>query len=196
VKTMDFFIMEKDINVKRFNIEYLEKENNVLRKCRTCREYKALTTQNFIKRSTKNGWRGECKACYNKTIRLKQELNNTEKERGLKYRASFKQKRPFKVMINTAKGNARRTDKEFCITEDFIKELYEKQNGKCFYTGRKMNLDLSYPDSMSIDRVDSNFGYIESNIVLCQYKINVMKNNLSVKDLIGICKDIIKLHSK
>lgn len=181
--------------MEKFTIEYKSEDSVLLRKCRQCREYKELTVQNFIKRPTENGWRGKCRLCFNVTARSKQELNNTEKEIGKRYRESFKLKNPFKVLLNTARGNAKKTGKEFLLTEDFLKSLFDKQLGKCYYTGRQLNLKLSLPDSISIDRFDSSIGYINTNVVLCQYKINVMKNDLSFKDLIMISKDILKLHS-
>jgi hypothetical protein len=41
---------------------------------------------------------------------------------------------------------------------------------------------------MSVDRVDSNKGYVKDNIVLCCSIINSMKNTLSTEEFFSIIK--------
>ena len=170
-------------------------ENIKLRKCRCCREYKILNSLNFVKRTSENGWRGFCRICYNKQIRRKQEVNNTERLRSLKYLQTRKEKDPFGFLLQTARGNAKKKFREFSITKEILIEKFNLQEGKCFYTGLTLNKIIGFPDSISIDRIDSTLGYIPENIVLCTYKVNVMKNDLSFEQLISICKNIIKTHS-
>lgn len=60
--------------------------------------------------------------------------------------------------------------------------LYEKQKGKCFYSGIDMKLSSETkadPFLISVDRIISNKGYVEGNIVLCCLGMNWLKNRHS-----------------
>ncbi len=46
--------------------------------------------------------------------------------------------------------------------------------------------------NFSIDRVDSNLGYTQDNIVLCIWDINNMKFNFSQEHFIELCKMVAR----
>jgi hypothetical protein len=87
-------------------------------------------------------------------------------------------------MFNTLKWNAKKRNLEVCIDVEFIIDLFNKQNKKCFYTGDEMNLIQSDPNVMSVDRIDSSIGYSVDNCVSCCTICNMMKNILSVEDFL------------
>lgn len=63
-----------------------------------------------------------------------------------------------------------------------IRDLYKKQEGKCFYTGVDMELMggiKNNPRAMSVDRVDSSRGYDLDNVVLTCYGLNCLKGRHS-----------------
>ena len=72
------------------------------------------------------------------------------------------------------------------ITPDELKEIYEKQNGKCFWFGVDLDLDLLYKDHPdwypkhplcpSVDKIDPNGDYEASNIVICTRFANFGRN--------------------
>lgn len=68
----------------------------------------------------------------------------------------------------------------------------KEQDYKCYYTNRPLNINLGFPESISLDRIDSSKGYIKGNVCFCQKKVNTMKNNASVEELIEFCKDVLK----
>jgi CRISPR/Cas system Type II protein with McrA/HNH and RuvC-like nuclease domain len=77
---------------------------------------------------------------------------------------------------------------------DYLIELWINQKGKCFYTGKEMNLkgySNNLKTSMTVDRIDSSKGYIKDNIVLFCSIVNKIKQNLSIYELIEWC-DLIK----
>lgn len=77
----------------------------------------------------------------------------------------------------------------------YLYKLWVESKGKCFYTNKDMSLKGYHtmnPDFVTVDRRKSELGYIEGNIVLCCSIINRIKTNLSGKDLISLCKEILK----
>jgi hypothetical protein len=64
------------------------------------------------------------------------------------------------------------------LTVDDINELFEKQNGLCYWF--KIPLIPSnkhkHPQQPSLDRLDRNKGYVKDNVVLTCYSANIGRN--------------------
>lgn len=75
--------------------------------------------------------------------------------------------------------------KEYTLTREYIKQVLINQRYRDYYTGEVPSDYKEY----SIDRIDSNEGYIEGNIVITTKIINIMKNTLSIEEF----KNQIKL---
>ena len=74
---------------------------------------------------------------------------------------------------------------EYNLTEEYLERLLINQDYKDYYTGIIPKDYIEY----SIDRIDSNLGYIEGNVVITTNIINVMKNDLTTEEF----KEQIKL---
>lgn len=77
---------------------------------------------------------------------------------------------------------------------DLIIQQWEKQNGLCFYSGRKMSISGDYHtnlNAMTIDKVNPKLGYVEGNIVMCCRIFNAMKQNLNYDEFMNHCKEIL-----
>jgi hypothetical protein len=84
------------------------------------------------------------------------------------------------------------------ITIDDLKNQWDKQEGICPFSKIKLELS-SYSKinkhpiySASLDRIDSNLGYIKENIRWVSRAINLMKNNMDdelVWELINLLKE-------
>lgn len=84
---------------------------------------------------------------------------------------------------------------EFSITKEYAWELYQNQEGKCFYTQLPIELNTKNNGmTASIDRVDSKKGYIEGNIVWVHKDINIMKNVFSKQHFLMLCKKVVENH--
>lgn len=82
------------------------------------------------------------------------------------------------------------------ISPSMLKNLYIKQNKICPITGwamleRKSGIGYS-PLIATVDRIDSNIGYIESNIRLVCFIANNAKYTYSDLELLAFCKAVIK----
>lgn len=91
--------------------------------------------------------------------------------------------------------------KDYDITVEYLKEIWDEQNGRCSYTGVEMilrghsKLDFNPLYIASVDRIDSNLGYVKDNIQWVCAPINYMKNNLSNEQVIEMCKIIQKYYN-
>lgn len=104
--------------------------------------------------------------------------------------------REFKYLLKCLKNKNRKISD---ITLQDLKECWEKQNGKCVYTNTPLILPThknnkpNFPNWQiaSIDRIDSNQGYIKNNIQFVSRTINYAKHTMNHDDMISFI-DFIK----
>lgn len=122
----------------------------------------------------------KCRGLYLKEIYLGS--NNPNSKYKTTYDAFFNRK------IKNINHSANQRGIPFSLTSNCLKELYEQQNGLCYYTSIPMQLNTTsnwevtgqaYFDILSVDRIDSSKGYEKNNIVLCCTGINKAKGNMS-----------------
>lgn len=94
--------------------------------------------------------------------------------------------------------NAKKRLKDFNLTLEYLKQLWEEQKGICPYTGIQLCLAEYKANhnnpiyTASLDRIDSSKGYIIGNVQFISTAINYMKNTMSHKETINFCKIIAK----
>lgn len=83
---------------------------------------------------------------------------------------------------------------EFSITPQYLEDVFISQNSKCALSGIKLILPTKAAEmktcNASVDRIDSNLGYIRGNIQFVHKDINLMKNVLSMDVFINYCKAV------
>lgn len=95
-----------------------------------------------------------------------------------------------------AKSRRAQNDKKVCdITLEDLLRQFEDQRGLCYYSGTSLSLRPNDINGLSLDRVDSEKGYVKGNVVLCGAIVNKMKTDLSVEQFIEICT-AIAVHAK
>jgi hypothetical protein len=93
--------------------------------------------------------------------------------------------------------DARHRGKDFSLTIGQFKTLYRRKT--CYYTGEVMvnGGGIDNPLSKTLDRIDSNKGYVPGNVVCCTNKANQIKNelfenpkgfNIGIKEVVSLCK--------
>lgn len=94
-----------------------------------------------------------------------------------------------KDLLTKCKIAATRRKIYFNLTINDVWETFLKQNSKCAITG--INLEIvstathsSKDRNASIDRKDSTKGYIKDNIQIVHKRINVIKGNMSLEELV------------
>lgn len=82
------------------------------------------------------------------------------------------------------------------IDSNYLISLYKEQKGLCALSGIEMSYYVGQQgrlnNNISIDRIDNNIGYIEGNIQLVCFIVNIMKSNMDKEKLMYYCKSIIK----
>jgi len=140
-------------------------------KCKNCKEYKNYASFSRIEKFNKNSKKKDtCKKCSH-MIR-----ERIRRARNWKYKAK-------KVMINGAKQRAKRAGIEFSITEDDfeIPDICPVLGIKIHRTKRN-----NFSNSPSIDRIDNNKGYVPDNIMIVSRRLNILKKDATLKELVRI----------
>lgn len=98
-----------------------------------------------------------------------------------------------RAKIADVKGNnQRRSKKPFDIDIDLIYDLYQRQNGKCRYTGEDFTLEKGHPGNISIDKIDPELGYVKDNVQLVCWAVNRAKGDLTEAQFINMCKAVVE----
>lgn len=77
----------------------------------------------------------------------------------------------------------------FTLPGGYLADLYEQQQGRCFYTDEPMQVYFgtqrsgSRRDSLSVDRIVPERGYVVGNVVLCIERVNRVKNDCSLDEM-------------
>jgi hypothetical protein len=90
-------------------------------------------------------------------------------------------------------NRVRKRDKVYDITLDDLLTQWNKQNGICPYTGlvliQPKDADgIALMFKASLDRVDSDLGYVRGNIQFISASANLAKNNMTHEEMIEFCK--------
>lgn len=84
---------------------------------------------------------------------------------------------------------------DFDIKRSDLIYLYKKQNKRCAITNLPIEFKAEYRkpffNQVSIDRINSDIGYIKSNIQLVIKDINFMKHKLDLNEFKDLCNQII-----
>lgn len=103
---------------------------------------------------------------------------------------------PFLYYMRNCRRRNKDKNTEVNIDENYLREIWKAQSGKCPYT--KFDLVLNFhlmkkeeKDTRylaSLDRIDSKKGYIKGNVQFVSCAINYMKNNMTHDQTIEFIK--------
>lgn len=100
---------------------------------------------------------------------------------------------PWREHIKRIRNRCKKKDWDLEVTCEDLQRLWEKQKGKCAYTGKQMYSPQSTteyqnnkvePHWVSVDRIDSDKPYTLSNIHLVCLSINLAKQNFTHEQMI------------
>jgi hypothetical protein len=162
-----------------------------VQKCMNCKEDKTL--DNFYSNGCFSDgvkkYRTRCKVCVLENLAIN---NNKIYKTKCEKRSSSYKNFITGILNHAAK---RKQDLGFNIDIGFLINLYESQEGKCAISGEEMTYLAGGGrkcTNISIDRIDSNKGYVRDNVQFVCDVVNVMKQQLTKDELILWCNKIIK----
>jgi hypothetical protein len=111
------------------------------------------------------------------------------------------QERKIRLWENLLVSSSKKRNCEHNITVNDVKELYNKQNGLCYWFKIPLliTLDQKHPQKPSLDRLDRNKGYTKDNVVLTCYAANIGRNEKDVdkwKDFVDLLFNPTKKYSQ
>jgi len=143
--------------------------------CSRCTAWKPLTDFNASSKS----WDclgGLCRPC----------ASETNKERYQKY----EREDSLKAVFSLFKKSAHPRGLTFDLTFEVVQALWDRQSGRCYYSGLPLVTELNSPNKVSIDRLNSSLGYTEDNVVLCTSRVNLMKRDMTVDEFREIIRTL------
>ena len=157
-------IRRKKSKTGKFNTVHtpFEKGGVVYKKCNVCSLDFPYNNEYYDASSHKDGGlKPYCRNCRRNT--------NRENKRAQWQKALLRNSRASTKDKGMEKSN---------ITEEFILELWSRQNGKCYWFGVSMVPSSQKKSLMqpSLDRLDRSKGYVIGNVVLCTFAANFGRN--------------------
>ena len=101
---------------------------------------------------------------------------------------------PFRHYMKRIRTRNIEKGKEYDVDVQYLKKIWECQNGKCAITGVDLVTEtkVSNPNfSASVDMIDSSIGYIKNNIQWISVTTNYAKNAYTI-DVLNEFFDIVK----
>ncbi len=94
--------------------------------------------------------------------------------------------------FSNVKYEADRRGIEFDLTMDYLDGLLRGQGHKCFYSGLPIDAKTRDRITASVDRLDSDKGYVKNNVHFVHKKVNMMKWVLEERDFLYFVEAIYK----
>lgn len=168
----------------RSKFKQFDEDGNLL--CHSCKQYKPL---DCFDKNIDKWFRAEkdsrCKECKRNAY-----LRRKEKNRGSKDLNRLLYER-----FHGLKDRARKKDIQCNIDLQYLHELQNTQKGLCALSGIPMTYYFDsgrVPTNVSVDRINSNLGYIKGNLQLVCMAVNQMKSDLTIEQLKYFCKSILE----
>lgn len=183
---------------KKIAIKNIAITEDLQKLCKKCNILKPATTEHFL-RNKKGFLYSYCRECKNKYLSDRRvssprvKLSDEElKNRKINRYNNDKINDWARLLVNTARHNAKRYGKEFNIDTDYVLDLYENQNHKCYWYGIKLSPSLTHrdPSKPSLDRLDCSLGYVPGNVVLSCMAANIGRSNCEVEVFFEFCKHL------
>ena len=109
----------------------------------------------------------------------------------------------FRPTLKTLRQRIKAKPKDFDLTVEHLKEIWDEQKGKCPFTGFDLELRTyasrrNFRDktlhikSASLDRIDNSKGYVQGNVRWVSVMFNYARNTFSDEDVIEFAQAVTR----
>ena len=98
----------------------------------------------------------------------------------------------FRLILTVAKTRSNKINREFDIDLEYVNLLWSRQKGICKLSGLPMSMGVGTKNKVSIDRINSNKGYVKGNCQLVTWEVNQAKASLTQSEFIKMSKAVAK----
>jgi hypothetical protein len=97
-----------------------------------------------------------------------------------------------RARLNVCMNNQRKRGKQFetDVTDDYLYDLFQKQNGLCKYSGIPLKIQTKHLATLSLDKIVPEKGYMKGNVQWVCWAVNRAKGELDEKEFIQMCRMI------
>lgn len=188
---------------------------------KTCVKCKIDKSENEFNKSKdrKDGLNPYCKSCCKEwRDSNKESLSKKKKEYYWNNVETIYEKNKLKY-INNKEKHINNQRAYYSIPENWVKRMLTKSRKRakdvglefdiscldlnlpeyCPYLGVKLTYELGkgqLPTNASLDRIDSNKGYVKGNVQIISRKANTMKSNATEQELIVFAKNILMMNEE
>jgi hypothetical protein len=159
----DYTPVNNNINI------YKRDDGKWCSRCSGCDKEQAYTRMDHAKQSSIADW--QCKECVGKSKRFSNNLRVGNKTR----------------LFNRFKKSSDSRLLKWDLTEE---EVFASFNGKCALTNWDISIQYG-EETASLDRINSNYGYVAGNIQWVHTMVNMSKNKYSQESFIEMCKAVV-----
>lgn len=144
-------------------------------------------------------WRCRCKCGKEKTLLTRHLMCGDYKSCGCRKTTGYKE--ICGEYWGHAKDSAKQRNIKFDIDISYGWQLFEQQNRRCYFSGlelkfctsvRNVKMKREPPQSASLDRLYSDKGYVEGNVVWVHRLVNIMKSIMTPDEFVTMCNLISK----
>lgn len=169
--TVSYWLKQNGLKANYFG-QPIDLVSETQARCRKCNQIKLLSEYQFGRKGKQYEYRfSYCNDCRKRQVylNLNSDINKFLADR-----------------FNRTKRRAKKLNIPFNISKKEFINQFNSQNGLCFYTDVKMVCEVGsdlHRDSMSIDKIIPDKGYVLGNVVFATNKINCCKNDLSLEEI-------------
>lgn len=102
--------------------------------------------------------------------------------------------------FRSAYGGIKIRDPQTNLTPEILVEMWDRQQGRCYYTGTPMSLESGRGfknwNVVSVDKKTPDKGYTVQNCVLCSASTNTAKGNRTEEEFLSFCRTVVDVAAR